>query len=318
MIHFSSLKVKVVQKFFYAKFISFVIVLFSTFLITKGQEYSCYTQYMFNGMAINPAYASVHNTIGISGNVREQWVGLEGAPSTQTLSVFSPIWSEQFGLGINFVNDRVGVRSQKEVSINYAYKLRFSKNMLSLGLKIGANTIKNNYTDLFVLQEGDNSFEENTKATLPMAGIGAYLNSANYYIGISAPQLYRYVNNKYSKYEIDQHPLILITGGYLHSFHSNFKVRPSIFAKSQIGGELELDVNTNFYYKDDYCIGLTYKSLSTLAIIMEIGIDKSYYIGYSYDIATSGLISYQAGTHEISLNIYLNRDKGKVINPRYF
>ncbi|MCG8696894.1 MAG: PorP/SprF family type IX secretion system membrane protein [Bacteroidales bacterium] len=308
-----------IQNYRYLRFLIMLVVLTAVFLPLKGQEYSYYTQYMFNKMAINPAYACVHNTIGISGNIREQWVGVEGAPSTQTLSGFSPIWNERFGLGVNFVNDRVGVRSQQEVSVSYAYKLKFPEYTLSLGLKVGAITLKNNYRKLYVTDEDDDSFILNSKATLPIVGFGSYLKAKNYYLGMSVPQLYRFVSKKQNDYKIEQQPVILLTGGYLYSLHPDFKVLPSVFAKTQIGGVFEMDLNTNFYYKDDYCIGISYKSLNTLAIILEIAIDKSYYIGYSYDIATSKLISYQAGTHEISLNVYLNtKKKTGVVNPRPF
>lgn len=308
-----------IQNYRYASFFIMSLLLVGIVIPIKGQEYSYYTQYMFNGMAINPAYACVHNSIGISGNIREQWIGMEGAPSTQTLSGFSPILNEQFGLGVNFVNDRVGVRSQQEVSVNYAYKLKLAKYSLSLGLKVGANTLKNDYRKLYVTDEDDDSFTVNSKATLPVVGFGSYLKAKNYYLGMSVPQLYRFVSKKQSDYKIEQQPVILLTGGYLYSLNTDFKVCPSVFTKTQIGGVFNMDLNSNFYYKDDYCIGLTYKSFNTLAIILEIGFDKTYYIGYSYDIATSKLISYQAGSHEISLNVFLNKKEGtKDVNPRYF
>jgi type IX secretion system PorP/SprF family membrane protein len=270
-------------------------------------------------LAINPAYAGVHDFITITGNVREQWAGLKGAPSTQTLSASAPIMNDQFGLGLIVINDKVGVRSQQEVSVNYSYKLRFPDYTLMLGLKLGFNTIKNNFNELYLDEELDENFQENSTVFSPVVGFGAYFKARDYYIGLSVPQLYKFVRKKYDDYNIDRQQIIFLTGGYIFRLSEDFKLRPSVLTKARIGGAFEMDLNANVYFKDDYCFGLSYKSLNSLALIFEVGIRKTYYIGYSYDFATSKLINYQTGTHEFSVNVYLNReDKTRVVNPRYF
>lgn len=297
----------------------FILLIIGSLTPSKGQEFTYYSQYMFNGLAINPAYAGVHDFITLTGNIREQWVGMKGAPSTQTFSASAPIMKDQFGLGLIVINDKVGVRSQQEVSINYAYKLRLSKFDLSLGLKLGFNTVKNNFDELYLDEEFDANFQENSTAFLPVVGFGAYLKAREYYIGLSVPQLHKFVNPKYEDYNIDRQQVIFLTGGYIFRLSDDFKIRPSALTKTQIGGVFEMDLNANVYYKDDYCFGLSYKSLNSVAVILEIGIRKAYYIGYSYDITTSSLIKHQSGTHEFSVNVYLNRrDKTKIVNPRYF
>jgi len=300
-------------------FIVFIILIIGSVLPSKGQEFKYYTQYMFNGLAINPAYAGVHDFITLTGDIREQWVGIKGAPSTQSLSVHSPIMNNQFGLGLLVINDKVGITSQQEVSINYAYKLIFPNHSLSLGLKLGFNTVKNKYSELLLDNENDANFQNNTSAFLPVFGLGAYLKSHEYYVGLSIPYLYKFVHKKYKDFNIDQHRLIFLTGGYIFRINDDFKVRPSVLTKTYFGSVFEIDLNTNVYYKDDYCIGLSYKSLNSVAIIIEAGINKTYYIGYSYDLATTKMIDHQAGTHEISINVYLNKkEKTKIVNPRYF
>ncbi len=304
---------------FFHWLIVLILLIIGSLAPTKGQEFKYYTQYMFNGLAINPAYAGVHDCITLTGDIRKQWVGIKGAPSTQSLSVHSPILDNQFGLGLLVINDRVGVTSQQEVSINYAYRLGFPNYSLSLGLKLGFNTVKNRFDELLLDDANDINFQDNTSAFLPVFGLGAYLKAHKYYIGFSIPYLYRFVHKKYNDYNIDQQRIIFLTGGYIFKINNDFKVRPSILTKTYFGSVFEMDLNANVYYKDDYCIGLSYKSLNSLAIILEFGINKTYYIGYSYDLATTKLIKYQSGTHELSINVYLNRkDDTKIINPRYF
>ena len=274
---------------------------------------------MFNGLAINPAYAGVYDFIGLTGNVREQWVGIEGAPSTQTFSGFAPIFNNQFGLGVNILNDKIGARSQQEVNFNYAYKLRFPGYNVSLGLKLGFNAMNNEFDELFLDEVDDINFYANNLEIKPSVGLGAFLKANKYYVGLSIPQLYQFIISDEYEYNLEKHRLIFLTGGFIYQIDQNFKVRPSFLAKTHLGGVFEMDLNANLYYKDDYCIGLSYKSLNALAVILEIGFNKTYYIGYSYDIATSKLFWQQSGTHEFSLNVYLNRnDNSKVVNPRYF
>jgi type IX secretion system PorP/SprF family membrane protein len=226
---------------------------------------------------------------------------------------------DQFGLGLIVINDKVGVTSQQEVSLNYSYKLRLPKFILSMGLKLGFNTVKNSYDDLYLDEVNDANFQDIGTAFLPVVGFGAYLKAHDYYVGLSLPQLHKFVNKKYKDYKIDQQRTIFLTGGYIFNIDEDFKIRPSVLTKTQFKGVFEMDLNANVYYKDDYCFGLSYKSLNSLAIILEIGIKKTYYIGYSYDIATSNMIKHQSGTHEFSVNVYLNKkDKTKIVNPRYF
>ncbi len=317
------IKTKNVKSENYQKLINWLIILLflmaGSLTYTKAQGFNYYTQYMFNGLAINPAYAGIHEFVNITADNRKQWIGIKGAPSVQTLAAHTPIMEDQFGLGLLIINDRIGVTSQQEVSISYAYKLRLPKYTLSLGLKLGFNTIKNRFDQLELDNEYDLYFQNPVSAFIPITGLGAYLKGREYYAGLSIPNLYKFGHNKYEDYNIQQDRLIFLTGGYIFRINDEFKVRPSVLTKAHFGSTFEFDLSANVYYKDDYCIGISYKSLNSVAIILEIGILKTYYIGYSYDLATTSLIRHQSGTHEFSVNIYLNKkDKSKIVNPRYF
>lgn len=301
------------------KFIITVSIIVTSVSNSSGKEYLYYTQYMFNGLAINPAYAGSNNYINITCDIRKQWVGMKGAPSTQTFSIHSPFYNDQFGLGLTVINDKITVISQQEVSIHYSYKLDFRSSILSMGFKLGFNRFSSKYDELELDIDEDEYFQNYTSPFIPVFGIGAYYKSKSHYVGISVPSLYKFVSNNQKIYNIDQNKLVLLTGGYLFEINNDLKVKASSLVKADLSLMFEMDLNANVYYKEDYCFGISYKSLNSIALIFEIGFQKKYYIGYSYDVTTTKLIRCQAGTHEIALNIFLNRDKrSKVVNPRYF
>lgn len=296
-----------------------ILLYFSSSEVIQGQEFKYYTQYMFNGLAINPAYAGIHNSINITGNIRKQWVGFEGAPSMQTLSVHSPFFKNQFGLGLLIINDKIGVSSQQEVSINYSYKLNVADADLSLGLKMGFNHVKNEFTELNIDDYNDLNFLNDISSFVPVFGFGAYYKTSTYYAGLSIPYLYKHISKHEGNIGMDNYRTFLLTGGYIYQINKEFKIRPSVLMMAQQGSSFNLDLNTNLYYRDDYCVGISYKLQNSIAILFEAAINKTYYIGYSYDIATTTLIKQQSGTHEFSLNVFLNRkDNNKIPNPRYF
>jgi type IX secretion system PorP/SprF family membrane protein len=285
----------------------------------NGQDYIYYTQYMFNGLSINPAYAGSQDFINITGNIRDQWTGIKGAPSTQTLSAHSPILHDMFGLGFIFVNDNVGVTNQQEISLSYSYKLMLNNKSLSFGLKGGINTIHSRYELLNLDEANDESFQKDDKSILPIFGIGAYLKGEKYYVGLSVPQFFKLFTSYNNSQTFGAYKLCYLSAGYLFDLNENIRIKPSILAKANFESVFEMDINTSVYIKENYIVGMSYKTLNSLCLYFEYGWNKRYFFGYSYDIATTRMIKHQYGTHEISLNVYLDRkEETKVINPRYF
>ncbi|MDC0584752.1 type IX secretion system membrane protein PorP/SprF [Bacteroidales bacterium] len=284
-----------------------------------AQDYNYYSQYMFNGLAINPAYAGINERVNITSDVRKQWFGIAGAPSTQTLSAHAPISNDKYGLGLVFVNDRVGVTYQQEFNVNYAYRIKFPIATLSLGLKAGINSVQNRFNELSMMDLDDSHFGNQDRYVVPSLGMGAYYKAENYYVGASIPQLITLKNQSDEEINTKEESLLLLTGGYVYHINRKYTIRPSTLMKTHIGSVFEMDINANLYYNEDFCVGLSYKSLNALSIMFEVGFQKMYYIGYSYDIATTSMIREQYGTHELSINIYLDRKgRGKVVNPRFF
>jgi type IX secretion system PorP/SprF family membrane protein len=301
------------------KIYSIIIILIGFSLSIKSQDYAYYTQYMFNSFLINPAYAGSHDFINISGNIRKHWVGIEGAPSVQTFSAHSPFLRDQFGLGILVINDNIGITNQQEISANYSYKIKMRSFNMSLGLKMGFNSLSADFEQLHLEDELDENFQNEKTKLSPIIGFGAYIKARNYHIGLSIPQLYKFINTNYENSELNIHKLIFLNGGYIFKLNEDIKVKPHALAKVNVGSVFEMDLNANVYYKDMFSVGLSYKSLNSVSILFELGVKNSLFIGYSYDLATTRLIRHQSGTHEFSVNVFLNRKENtKIMNPRYF
>jgi len=295
------------------------IFLTSICSLIKCQDYIYYTQYLFNSLAINPAYAGSQDFINISGDVRKQWIGIKGAPFSQSISVHSPFMKDMCGIGLTVNNDKIGVTNQQEVSLSYSYKIRFTNQSLSFGLKGGVNTLNSRFDQLNIDDKSDKEFQNNENTILPIFGFGAYLKGNNYFIGLSVPQLYKFFSTKnYNKY-FNLQKICFITGGYIFQVNENLKIKPSTLAKVNFGSVFEMDFTTTFFYKEKFIFGGSYKTLNSACLFFEIEFQPRYFLGYSYDVSTTNLISHQYGSHEISLNIFIDKKgKTKVVNPRYF
>jgi len=297
-----------------------LIFLTSICSLLKSQDYIYYTQYLFNSLSINPAYAGSQDFINITGDIRKQWVGIKGAPLTQTISAHSPIMNDMCGIGLTIINDKIGVTNQQEFSISYSYKISFSNQSLSLGLKGGVNTLNSRFDQLNIDDRSDAEFINNEKAILPIFGFGAYLKGSNYFIGLSIPQLYKFFNTNSNNKYFNLQKLCFITGGYLFDVNKNLKIKPSALAKINFGSVFEMDFTSTLYYKEKFIFGASYKTLNSVSLFFEIEFQPRYFLGYSYDVSTTNLFHNQYGSHEISLNVFIDKKskKRKVMNPRYF
>ena len=288
-----------------------------------GQQQAMFTQYMFNGLAINPAYAGSQESLSLTALGRQQWTGLDGAPSTQTLSVHSPIKNEKVALGALFVNDKIGVVRQTGFQACYAYRIQMRKGTLSLGLQAGFTSFRSEYSTLFVQDPNDPYFNSNDiNKFLPNFGTGAYYYSERFYLGLSVPQL---VSNSYKRESSNALSSVLqvrhyfLTSGYVFDINPSLKLKPSMLLKAVEGAPLALDLNANLLLKEVVWLGLSYRSFQSLSALLELQLTDQFRLGYAYDFATSsrqkGLTF---GSHELMLNYRFAYTKTKVITPRYF
>lgn len=289
----------------------------------KAQQDPLFTQYMFNGLYLNPAYAGSHPYWSSTITLRNQWVGLDGAPKTGTLAIDGPLPNQNMGLGAVFYHDRIGVNRQNTMVFNYSYAIRVNEtSKLAFGINAGFSQYSAKLTELTVWDE-DEVFESDLSSkTLPKFGAGAYYYAEKYYLGFSVPTLFAYEDGVDFSLNLTQSSFLrrhyLLTGGYVFDIAKDFKLKPSFLAKYLQNAPLQADLNLSVLYKETYWVGVSYRSSDAIAIILEYQTNLFFRVGYSYDFTLSKLNNYSYGSHEIMLGIDLGKDLAKVKTPRFF
>ncbi len=289
-----------------------------------AQQDPLYTQYMFNTLAYNPAYAGSRDVLSIMALSRHQWVGFEGAPSTQTLTAHSP-FGEKVGLGLTITHDQLDPVQQTGIYVDYAYRLRVSDNgLLAFGLKGGLNFYQNNLSKLSTgninddpaLNGGDYS------KTLPNFGFGVYYYSKRFYLGASVPKL---LENKLNNGDIEvlgesgqEARHYFITSGLIFDLNNHLIFKPSILARITQAAPFSMDINANFLIKEKLWVGGFYRIKEAFGGILQYQVTNQLKVGYGYDMTTSELSNYNSGSHEIMLQYELSFTKDKVQCPRLF
>lgn len=278
-----------------------------------AQFEASYTQYMFNGLAINPAYAGSHNSLDATLITRFQSPGVEGAPSTQTISGHSGIKDKKIGVGLMVITDKVGVTRQTGYYASFAYKVKFDNSTLSLGLQGGATSYRSDYSQLLIKQAGDPLVNGDVRETQPNIGAGVYYYSKLFYAGLSMPQMV-----SASSTNIIQSQPIIFTTGVLFPINDAFKLKPNILVRTVEEQIAEIHCNLNLLIHEILWVGVSYRVNSSVSGLFELQLTNQWRLGYAYDATLSELQQVDSGSHEIMLNYQLRFSKKKVVNPRYF
>jgi type IX secretion system PorP/SprF family membrane protein len=268
---------------------------------------------MFNGLAINPAYAGSHDALDITALGRFQSSGIDGAPETQTFSIHTPIKNKKIGLGLNVINDKIGVTQQTGFYLAYAYKIEFDGSTLSMGLQGGGTLVDARYSQLLIRQPGDPVANGDIKAFKPNFGAGLYFYSEKYYLGLSMPQILDAGNQEISVYQP-----IIFTAGYVFTLNSALKLKPNILLKTVGSDPVEFNYNMNLLIHEALWLGVSYRPNNTMNLIMELQLTEKLRFGYAYDFGINDLAKVNSGSHEFMLNFLLRKNKMGVVTPRYF
>jgi len=288
--------------------------------VTFAQQLPQFTQYMFNTISINPAYAGSRETLSAVGLHRSQWVGLEGGPQTQTLSIHSPLKNEKVGLGISVINDELGFENFQYVYGDFSYTIQTGvKSKLAFGVKAGV-TAYNLDGDYQASQSQDPlifGFEDRLDFNV---GAGVYWHSDRWYMGLSAPRI---LNNDYTgqgTFEALERVSYYFTGGYVFDLGENIKLKPSTLLKGTNGAPLSFDISANLLFYDKFWIGGGYRineQAAALGGIVDFQISKQMRIGYAYEYPLSDIRPFTTGTHEFLL-IFEVFKSTRIKSPRYF
>jgi len=310
------------------KLVKFNLIVFMLFNFWTGvaQQLPQFTQYMYNTISINPAYAGSRETLSVVGLHRSQWVGLEGGPTTQTLSVHTPLRNEKIGLGLSFIKDELGYENFNYLYGDFSYTINLSeKTKLAFGMKAGFthyNIDQSLLTDPSVIN--DPYFNDVSNRWSPNIGAGFYLHSNRWYLGLSAPRILNTDYNKGRSGSVDYVSLERVsyyfTGGYVFDLSEDVKFKPAALLKATNGAPLSFDLTANFLFSEKLWLGGSYRineSAAALGGIADFQISKQLRIGYAYEYPISDLRPYTSGTHEVLLMFEIFKSK-RVKSPRYF
>ena len=281
-----------------------------TFSDVSAQQDAQFSMYMFNPLSINPAYAGSRDALSVTMLGRNQWVNIDGAPTTATLSIHTPLRFEAVSLGLSVIQDEIGPTKTTGIYADVSYRFQVSKkSKLAFGLKGGTDMFSADFGNLRVRDESDEQyFTPIQNQLMPNFGFGIYLHSDDYYIGLTAPKI---LKNKFEGATVndlqssqDRH--FFLTAGKTFKVNSVVDIVPSFIAKAVEDAPLSLDVNVNFMFYDKLWIGGGYRFGDSFVGNIVYHFTPQFRAGYAYDYTTSELSNYNTGSPEIMINYDLD------------
>lgn len=325
---------------------TFAVCLFAVVRVS-GQQDPMFTKYFFNGLIYNPAMAGSSEHLSTNLIYRQQWLGLEGAPTTQSLTGHTPLRNEHIGLGLSMVNDKIGAGGTFDLNTAYAYRFRVGQKLkLSLGLQASITNWRGNWSALKIEDNDDVSFSENINRWLPNFGVGVYLYGEQFFAGIGCPRM---LESDLRKADYDATPVYSRT--YRHYYatvgsafklggNDNLIFRPSVLLKStgafsslrkdksfrNFGSPTEMDVDLSFFISQTFWIGAAYRtalewrdsSNDSADLWGALYFRNGLRIGAAYDLTLSSLKKANSGSFELMVGYEFDVKVKKVASPRYF
>lgn len=293
-----------------------------------GQQDPMFTQYMFNTLAINPAYAGSRQALNISALYRNQWNVIEGAPVTQTVFVHSPIPYTMSGAGLSVINDQIGPTRQMLIYGDYSYTMEFNKFNLALGLKAGANWIKTDITPLLTNENIDYSgYDLNdpafdripSKKIAPDFGAGVYAYSSRWYLGASVPKIIETeLVNEATHAESKENRHYFFIAGAMLPMNPWLQFKPTAFLKATESAPMQLDVTASFLFAERILAGGMLRTQDSWGLLFMVEVTRGLRVGYSYDRPTTSLSTATNGAHELMISYDFIFNPDKIKSPRYF
>ncbi|MBU0763869.1 MAG: type IX secretion system membrane protein PorP/SprF [Bacteroidetes bacterium] len=289
---------------------------------SHAQHYPQYSRYLFNGLAINPAYAGSDEAFTVAALYRNQWTGFDGHPVTQTFSAHAPLKKMSMAAGLLLCNDKTGVTGTSTVVFSYAYRVKAGRGKLSLGLDGGVHIIRSQWSQLATVEAGDAAFAEDSRTGIvPDAGFGVYYYDDMYFAGISVPGALSYkeemAGNRFRTYHDFANYNLLVHGGALFTVHENIKIKPSLLLRYHPNSPPQLDINLIGIWKDAFVAGFSYRTGDAVTGLLEYRVNDRLRIGYAFDYTLTELDRYNNGSHEIMIR-YTFLYQVNASNPRYF
>ncbi len=297
----------------------FSFVLMFTAFINYAQQDAQFTQYMYNTININPAYAGSRGAMSIFAMHRTQWVGLDGAPVTNAASINTPLNETNLGLGVSIINDKIGPTTENTISADLSYTVPTSETFkLSFGIKATANLFNLDINRLNPENVDPTLQNFNNKFT-PNVGAGIYWHSDKSYLGFSIPNFIessRYDDNEVAilKEKINYY----FMAGHIFDLNQSIQFKPALLSKIVKGAPIQVDVSGNFMFSEKFVVGVAYRWSAAVSAMVGFQVSEGMYIGYGYDYDTTRLRNYNSGSHEIFLRYEIFKSDSKITTPRFF
>lgn len=305
-----------------------LVFIIATFPGLMAQQDAQYTQYMYNTMAVNPAYAGSRGVVSIAGLHRSQWVGLEGAPKTQTLNFHTPV-SERVGLGLSIVNDEIGNGTSQETYFDgvFSYTVPVSRtSKLAFGVQASAHVLNLDFNQLanYNNEAADVGLNNIDHKFSPNFGAGVYYYSEDYYIGLSVPNFLKTKHfddsSSSTSFLAEKRMNIYFMAGYVYYIHPLWKFKPAALVKTVSGAPLQIDLSANFLYNDKFTMGLAYRWDAAVSALIGFQLSDQFMVGLAYDreVSELGGTRFNDGSFEVMLRYeFLTRFQRRP-DPRFF
>lgn len=298
----------------------FFVLFFIITVNASAQQLPMYSQYMFNMMNINPAYAGFRNTGNVTMLYRNQWNKIPGAPITGNISYDSRLENQNHGWGVQAYFDRLGIENRSGVQGNYSFKASFKKSALHVGISAGLLNYNTNFRQTNPFDAGDPALTTNLRAFIPTFGAGIIYETEKWYAALSLPSFFktRLLDINDPRVQIAGNEAhYFLTAGYIHKMDEDLVLRPSVLVKAVSGAPLQYDLNLNLWLGEKFAIGASYRSTDALLGLAELQVHSRLRLGYAYDYTLSEIGNYSRGNHELMLRF----DVGRVdenVKRKYF
>lgn len=288
-------------------------------LETFAQQRMQFTQYMFNGLLINPAYAGADEALSLTFIQRSQWADVEAAPTTQTFSAHTLFKQKHLGLGLSVINDEIGVHRNLSALTNYAYHLKVAeKAYFSMGLLAGVHNRRSDYASLI----GEGNYDP--KLSNPMIsetyfdfGMGMYFRTPKLHLGLSVPELIPATYQVNDTLSIDLNESnYLFFSKYRMQVNKNLAVEPGFLIKYLAGVPVSYDINVNVIFHEVLTTGLSYRKQESVDFLLKGQITPQLQFGYAYDYPISEISRLSSGSHELMINYVFRYTRRNIASPR--
>nr|WP_294947411.1 type IX secretion system membrane protein PorP/SprF [uncultured Mucilaginibacter sp.] len=305
---------------------------------TFAQQTVQFSQYMFNGLVVNPAYAGYKEDWTLNLSSRLQWAGIDGAPRTNTISIDGVLNPDNKNVALGFLatNDRLGPENNTSFYANYAYRLRLDDEdtkRLSFGIGAGLVQYRIDASKFNATDPTDGSIIGNENTLMADFRLGVYYTTPSFYIGGSVLNLFSQPLSGSNTLVINPVAHGYLTTGAVIALSNSIDIKPSVMLKGDLRSPAGLDLTAYLLFDKKLWLGASYNTgvnlnnynrykgldkSNTVTAIAQFNINDFLRFGYSYDFSTSALAAYQSGTHEVSLSLSFRRKQPRVLSPRFF